>query len=152
MFSTATLNTIYVISYQSVLLADKMDWRKLSTCHKWLTNFIKLICINIWVGLWCLTFDNISVISWRSVLLVEETGAPEKYPSPCRKSLTNYIWTNIPRNWPVTQNVSKGGIITDCTGRCKSNCHMIAVTISSDIICKRYLKYTKGVIRKYIYI
>jgi len=24
------------------------------------------------------TFNNISVISWRSVLLVEETGGPEK--------------------------------------------------------------------------
>ena len=28
------------------------------------------------LGIWCLTatFDNITVISWRSVLLVEETG------------------------------------------------------------------------------
>ena len=26
------------------------------------------------------TFNNISVISWRSVLLVEETGVPEKTP------------------------------------------------------------------------
>ena len=25
-----------------------------------------------------ITFNNISVISWRSVLLVEETGGPEK--------------------------------------------------------------------------
>jgi hypothetical protein len=30
------------------------------------------------LGLWCLTptFNNISVISWRSILLVEETGEP----------------------------------------------------------------------------
>jgi len=34
------------------------------------------------------TFNNISVISWQSVLLVEETGVPrENY----RKSLTNFI-------------------------------------------------------------
>jgi hypothetical protein len=30
-----------------------------------------------WFGLWCLTpLSTISVISWRSVLLVEETGVP----------------------------------------------------------------------------
>jgi len=34
------------------------------------------------------TFNNISTISWMSVLLVEETG--EK-PRTCRKSLTNLI-------------------------------------------------------------
>jgi hypothetical protein len=28
------------------------------------------------------TFNNISVISWRSVLLVEETGVPEKKHRP----------------------------------------------------------------------
>ena len=41
--------------------------------------------------LWCLTqlFNNISVISWRSVLLVEETGEPgENHAPTCRKSLT----------------------------------------------------------------
>ena len=34
------------------------------------------------------TFKNISVISWRSVLLVEEIGAPGEIPSTCCKSLT----------------------------------------------------------------
>jgi hypothetical protein len=33
------------------------------------------------------TFNNISVISWRSVLLVEETGENQT----CRMSLTNFI-------------------------------------------------------------
>ena len=34
------------------------------------------------------TFSNISVISWRSVLLMEKTGIPvENY----RKSLTNFV-------------------------------------------------------------
>ena len=42
-----------------------------------------------YVGVWvCLfdgalaTFNNISVISWRSVLLVEEIGGPEENHSP----------------------------------------------------------------------
>ena len=31
-----------------------------------------------WFGLWCIMphFNNISVISWRLILLVEETGVP----------------------------------------------------------------------------
>ena len=36
-------------------------------------------------------FNNISAISWRSVLLVEETGVPGEKPPTCRKSLTNCI-------------------------------------------------------------
>ena len=36
------------------------------------------------VGLWCFnaTFYNISVISWQSVLLVEETGVPGENHRP----------------------------------------------------------------------
>jgi hypothetical protein len=36
------------------------------------------------------TFNNISVISWRSVLLVEETGDTRGKPQTCHKSLTNF--------------------------------------------------------------
>jgi hypothetical protein len=32
------------------------------------------------------TFNNISVISWRSVLLVEETGGPGKNDDPVRQN------------------------------------------------------------------
>jgi hypothetical protein len=37
-----------------------------------------IICGLVWFGLWFfnVTFNNISAISWRSVLLVEETGVP----------------------------------------------------------------------------
>jgi len=34
------------------------------------------------------TFNNISAISWQSVLLVEESGGPREN---CRKSLTNFF-------------------------------------------------------------
>jgi len=36
------------------------------------------------------TFNNISAISWWSVLLVEETGVAGKKPPFCRKKLTLY--------------------------------------------------------------
>jgi len=37
------------------------------------------------------TFNNISAISWLSVILVEETGVPGKKTPICRKSRTNFI-------------------------------------------------------------
>ena len=36
------------------------------------------------------TFYNILVISWRPVLLEEETGIPGENPRACHKSLTNF--------------------------------------------------------------
>ena len=37
-----------------------------------------------WFGLWCLTgtFNNISVISWQLVLLMEKTGVPGENHQP----------------------------------------------------------------------
>jgi len=33
----------------------------------------------VWFMVFNATFNNISVMSWRSVLLVEETGVPREY-------------------------------------------------------------------------
>ena len=81
-----------------------------------------------WV--WCVmvlnaTFNKISVISWWSVLLVEETEIPGEN---CRKSLTNFItqycneYTSPWAGFELTTLVVIG---TDCTGSCKSNYHTI---------------------------
>jgi len=37
-----------------------------------------------WIMVFNTTFNNISVISWRSVLLVEETGVPRENHRPAR--------------------------------------------------------------------
>jgi len=37
------------------------------------------------------TFNNISAISWQSVILVEETGLQGGKSSTCRNSLTNFM-------------------------------------------------------------
>jgi len=50
-----------------------------------LAYFIRYIYYGIMIlGLWCLTplFNNISIISWRSVLLAEETGVPRENHRP----------------------------------------------------------------------
>jgi hypothetical protein len=46
------------------------------------------------------TFNNISVISWRSVLLVEDTTMPEVNPLTCHKSLTKMTYC-LDRSWDV---------------------------------------------------
>jgi len=58
------------------------------------------------------TFNNISVISKRSVLLVEETGVPEKTIDLSQVTDKLYHTTLVV-------------IGTDCTGSCKSNYHTI---------------------------
>jgi len=46
-------------------------------------------------------FNNISVISWRSVLLVAETGVPRKKTPTCGKWLTNLMLyrVHLAMNW-----------------------------------------------------
>ena len=52
--------------------------------------------VQIWLGVCCLTptFNNISSISWRSLILMEETGVLERKPPTCHKSgkHSNMIW------------------------------------------------------------
>ena len=45
----------------------------------------------VWCVVFNATFNNISAISWQSVLLVKETGVLEKKAPTYRKSLTNFI-------------------------------------------------------------
>ena len=60
--------------------------KKLKNCQQ-LSNSYK-IRVNMVFNVF---FNNISVILWRSILLVEENGSTCRKPSTCRKSLTNFI-------------------------------------------------------------
>ena len=54
--------------------------------------WFRLIVFNV-------TFNNNSVISWRSVLLVEETGGPGENHRPVaihRQTLSHYVVSNTP--------------------------------------------------------
>jgi hypothetical protein len=68
------------------------------------------------------TFNNISVISWRLVLLVEETGVPGENHRPVSSHLQNLSYNVVSRELVV--------ISTDCTVSCKSNYHTITTTAS----------------------
>jgi len=75
------------------------------------------------------TFNNISVTSWRSVLLVEETGVPGRNHRPVA-SHWQIEYTSPRTGFELTTLVVIG---TDCTGSCKSNYHMIT-TMTTPII------------------
>ena len=78
------------------------------------------------------TLNNISVLSWWSVLLVEETGVPWGKPI-CRKLLTNFItYCCIEYTSPLAglELIMLVVIDTDWIGGCKSNYHTITTTYS----------------------
>ena len=65
-----------------------------------------VLVVGLWFMLFSATFNNISVMLWRSVLLVMETGVT-------RFELAILVV-----------------ISTDCTGSCKCNYHTIAITMA----------------------
>ena len=72
------------------------------------------------------TVNNISAISWRSVLLMGEDGCTRRKPQTCHKSLTNV--NVVSRTLDEITTVVMIG--TDCTGSCKSNYHTITTTMA----------------------
>jgi hypothetical protein len=86
----------------------------------------------VWFGfmVFNVTFNNFSVISWRSVLLMEETGGPGENHSPCHKSLTNYHIMLYTSPWAGFELKTSVVIGTDCICSCKSNYHTITATMT----------------------
>jgi hypothetical protein len=71
------------------------------------------------------TFNNISVISWWSVLLVEETGGPGENHRPATRQTLSHNVVHLALSGSRTHI---GGDGTDCIGNSKSNYHMIMAT------------------------
>ena len=70
------------------------------------------------------TFNNISIISWRSVLLLEETWVPRENHRP----VTSHWLTlshNVILSTPRLSEIQIHNVSGDCIGSCKSNYHKI---------------------------
>ena len=78
------------------------------------------------------TFTNISVISWGSVLLVEETGEPGENHWPVASH-----WETLSHNVVhlALIEIQTHNISGDCIGSCKSNYHMITTTMALYAYC-----------------
>jgi hypothetical protein len=85
-----------ILIYEEILCFLKsVIWLAVKTCVG--ANYNVLICLYllmVWFGfvVFNATFNNIPVISWRSVLLVEETRVPGENPS--EKSRLNALMTS----------------------------------------------------------
>ena len=84
----------------------------------WLVGFMVFIA----------TFNNISFISWQSVLLVEETGGPEKTSSLPQVTDKLYHIMLYTLSWAGVEPTTSVAIGTDCIGSCISNYHTITAT------------------------
>jgi hypothetical protein len=79
------------------------------------------------------TFNNISVISWQSVLLVEKTGVHRENHRPATslwQTLSHNVVSSTLRKWTWFELTTLVVIGTDYTGGCKSNYH--AITTMTD--------------------
>ena len=82
------------------------------------------------------TFNNISAISWRSFLLVEETRVPGEKHWPAA-SQWQTLSPNVVLSTPRHERDSNSVLVvigSDYTGSCKSNYHMIITRMALENI------------------
>jgi hypothetical protein len=127
------------------------------TVFRLLTDFVCLYTYEFWLSLckivrssvilllplfivFNVTFNNISVISWRSVLLVEETGENHR-PATSHWQTLWQCCIEYTSPWTGCELTTLVVIGIDCTGSCKSNYRAIRTMTAPCLIHKSGLLY-----------
>ena len=115
-----------LLSYTRPFIQSKLRWKIESfyEIYKLFSQLRHQIGIGWLVGLMVfnVTFNNISVISWRSVLLVEETGGPGKNHRPVAShwqalshNVVHLALIGIQLTTSELANMSKSHVIANCS-------------------------------------
>ena len=94
-----------------------------------------IILLRVKVRVFNATFNNISVISWQSVLLVEEIGVPKENHWPVAsnwQTLSCNVVSSTLHHEQVFKFTTLVVIDTDCIVSCISNYH----TITTDVVSR----------------
>ena len=90
-----------------------------------------------WIMVFNTKFNNISFISWWSVLLMEETRVTGKNTNLLRITDKLYHIMLYPVHLAMSRIRTHNGLVviyTDCIGSCKSNYHMIMTTTMNNMM------------------
>ena len=102
----------------------------------------KIFYFSVFIIVFNATFSNISVTSWRSVLLVEETGIPGENHLPAashRETFSHNVVSNTPSPWAGFELTTLVAIGIDGIGSGKSNYHTITTMTAFLSTLKRTL-------------
>jgi hypothetical protein len=130
-----TIITVTVISFTPVIrqnLQNKCQrGHYLGQCFQWIIlRPTRPWNLYLWFMVFNATFNNISVISWRSILLVEEIRVPGENHWPVASHWQTFSHNNVSSTPPHERFELTTLVVidTDCTGSCKSNYHTIMTT------------------------
>ena len=102
-------------------------------------------CLFVCLMVFNATFNNISVtctgISWRSVLLVDETGGPGENHWLVANHWQTWSHNVVYLPWSRFKLTTSVVIGTDCIGSCKFNYHTITTTMAPILQNKNYIEY-----------
>jgi hypothetical protein len=134
------LNNVCNHETQFIIYIDVRLFKKNKCEYSPLKNVPYLYWLFVCFMVFNATFNNTSVISWRSVLLVEETGEPEETTNLPQVTDTLYHIMLYTLPWSKFELRISLVIGTDCISiySCKSNYHTIT-TIGILDICRQYI-------------